>query len=398
VSLENGEGGVPVLLITGPADDLANQARLLGSDLATLALSSKVVTGPINSRPLAQASPVTLKDLGQPGGSATALKPQVAVSLDQTRLGQPVHDLRVQLKGSYTPLPSTVGGQVVISADGETIDQFAADPSGRIDRSISIPQSELRRDTELSVAVDIAGDVGQCGDFQPVTLKVDDDTTIESTPANPPDPAGFQSIPQALLPEVEVGVEPESFGDTARAVAIMEGLQRLSGPRLGAEVVPFDSAVDSSSPAILISADGWDNDKVVPPVRNSASGVIEAQRVDGGSPATLTLDPATPFASLQVGRSGNRTVLFATSENAPEQLDSLLDWLDGDVRRWAALDGTAAISLPDREPVTVDTDVVAPPDASDDSGTSVYWWIAACAGVAVGAVVIVMVILRRRRG
>jgi hypothetical protein len=112
----------------------------------------------------------------------------------------------------------------------------------------------------------------------------------------------------------------------------------------------------------------------------------------------LTLDPGTPFASLQVGRSGNRTVVFATSENAPEQLDSLLDWLDGDVRRWDALDGTAAISLPDREPVTVDTDVAASSDTPGDSGTSVYWWIAACAGVAVGGVVIAMAILRRRRG
>ena len=185
-----------------------------------------------------------------------------------------------------------------------------------------------------------------------MTLKIDDATTIDSSPADPPDPAGFQSIPQALMPKVQVGVEPESFDDTARAVSIMEGLQRLSGSRIDTEVVPLASAIDSDSPAILISADGWDDDKVVPPVRSSTDGKSKSQRIGGGSPATLTLDPATPFASLQVGRSGNRTVLFATSENAPEQLDSLLDWLDGDVRRWAALDGTAVISLPGRDPVS----------------------------------------------
>ena len=397
VSLENGEGGVPALQITGSADDLANQVRLLGSDLSQLALSSKVVTGPINSNSEVPANPATMKDLGQSGVSATAFKPQVVVDLDQTRLRQPVHDMRVQLKGSYTPLPSTIGGQVLVSVGGETIDQWAADSSGTIDRTISIPQSELRRDTKLTVAVDIAGDVGQCGDFQPVTLKVDNDTAIDATPADPPDPAGFQSIPQALMPKVQVGVEPESFDDTVRAVSIMEGLQRISGPRLDAQVVPLDSAIDSRSPAILISADGWTNDKVVPPVRSSTDGKLEVQRVGGGGPATLTLDPATPFASLQVGRVGNRTVLFATSEDAPEQLDSLLEWLDGDARRWAALDGTAAISLPDREPVTVDTETAAPPEVSEDSSASVFWWIAACAGVAIGAGVVALAIHRKRR-
>ncbi|MFI5509273.1 hypothetical protein ACIA48_17540 [Mycobacterium sp. NPDC051804] len=398
VSLYNGDGGVPALQITGAADDLANQVRLLGSNLSQLALSAKVVAGPINSTNEVPASPATLKDLGQSGVSATAFKPQVVVGLDQTRLRRPVHDMRVRLKGSYTPLPSTVGGQVLVSVDGEPVGQWAADSSGAIDRSISIPQSELRRDTKLTVAVDIAGDVGRCGDFQPVTLKIDDDTSIESTPADPPDPAGFQSVPQALMPEVQVGVEPESFDDTRRAVAIMEGLQRISGPRLDAEVVPLDSAIDSRSPAILISADGWDNDKVVPPVRSSTGGTLEVQRVGGPGAAALTLDPATPFASLQVGRAGSRTVLFATSDNAPDQLDSLLDWLDGDVRRWAALDGTAAISLPDREPVSVDTGMVASPDASQDSGISVFWWIAACAGVAIGAGVLAVAIHRRRRG
>ncbi|MGZ8815117.1 MAG: hypothetical protein ACXWZI_14315, partial [Mycobacterium sp.] len=316
VSLRGGDGGVPALQITGSADELANQVRLLSSDLSQLALSSKVVTGPINSTPSAPANPTTLRDLGQPGATATAFKPQVVIGVDQTRLGKPVRDVRVHLKGSYTPLPSTVGGQVVVSADGEAIDHWAADSSGSIDRSVNIPQSELQRYTNLSVAVDIAGDVGQCGDFQPVTLKIDDSTTIDSSPADPADPPGFQSVPQALMPKVQVGIEPESFDDTARAVSIMEGLQRISGSRIDTEVVPLASAIDSGSPAILISADGWNSDKVVPPVRSSTDGKLEVQRLGGGGPATLTLDPTTPFASLQVGRSGNRTVLFATSQDA----------------------------------------------------------------------------------
>jgi hypothetical protein len=398
VSLQGGGGGVPALQITGSADELANQVRLLNSDLSLLGLSSKVVAGPINSTSQTPANQTIIRDLGQPGVSATAFKPQVVVGLDQTRIGRPVRDVRVHLKGSYTPLPSTVGGQLVVSVGGETIDQWTADSSGEIDRSVSVPQSELQRYTKLSVAVDIAGNIGQCGEFQPVTLTIDGATTIDSSAADPPDPLGFQSVPQALMPKVQVGVEPESFDDTARAVSIMAGLQRLSGSRIDTEVVPLVSAIDSGSPAVLISADGWDNDKVVPPVRSSTDGTVEVQRIGGGSPATLTLDPATPFASLQAGRSGNRTVLFATSESAPEQLDSLLDWLDGDVRRWAALDGTAVISLPGSDPVSIDTQAAAPPEAADDSGTKPIWWITAAVGVVIGACIVALAVHRRRRG
>ena len=213
VSLRGGDGGVPALQITGPADELANQVRLLSSELSLLALSSKVVTGPIDSdsAPTAPANQSTLRDLGQPGRECDGVQTQVVVGIDQTRLGRPVRDVRVQLKGSYTPLPSTVGGQIVVSTGGETIDQWAADSSGDIDRSMSIPQSELQRYTNLSVAVDIAGNTGQCGEFQPVTLTIDGATTIDSSAADPPDPAGFQSIPQALMPKVQVGIEPESF-------------------------------------------------------------------------------------------------------------------------------------------------------------------------------------------
>ena len=42
-----GKGGIPALLISGPEDELADQARLLTSDLSKLALASKAVAGPI---------------------------------------------------------------------------------------------------------------------------------------------------------------------------------------------------------------------------------------------------------------------------------------------------------------------------------------------------------------
>jgi hypothetical protein len=46
-----GDAGVPSLLITGSANDLVNQSRLIGSDVSRLALSSKAVAGPLKSSP-----------------------------------------------------------------------------------------------------------------------------------------------------------------------------------------------------------------------------------------------------------------------------------------------------------------------------------------------------------
>ena len=61
----------------------------------------------------------TIRRLGQPGVNASALNPQIGINLDQTRLGQPVRDVRVHLIGSYTPLPNEIGGQVVASVGAQ---------------------------------------------------------------------------------------------------------------------------------------------------------------------------------------------------------------------------------------------------------------------------------------
>jgi hypothetical protein len=390
-----GQPGVPALLITGNADELTNQVRLLNSDLSQLALSAKAVAGPITPSQQPAAGEMAIKDLGQSGVSATAFKPQVIVGVDQTRLGKPVRDVRVHLRGSYTPLPSTVGGQVVVSIGDDTVDRWATESGGTIDRWVDVPNSALQRDTKLSVAVDISGNTGQCGEFQPVTLTIDGSTAIDSKAADPPEPEGFQSVPQTLMPKVEIGIEPNSFDDTARAAVIVEGLQRLSGRQLDAEVATVADAIDSELPAVIVSAAKWDNDKVVPPVRSMAGGKLDVERVGGGGAANLTLDPAVRFASLQVGRSGNRTVVFATSDNAPKELDALLRWLDSDPRRWSSLDGTAVIAQPGHDPVQVNTQAVQP--ASPAKGTSPLWWIAVGAAAVIGIGLVALVVRRGRR-
>ena len=70
-----------------------------------------------------------------------------------------------------------------------------------------------------------------------------------------------------------------------------------------------------------------------------------------GETTTLTLDPALRFGSLQTVYDDGRSMLVATSNDAPEQVDALLSWLGENVQRWSSLDGTAVIATADRQPV-----------------------------------------------
>ena len=392
--------GVPALLITGPAADLTNQARLLSSDIGRLALSSRAVAGPLRSTPQLPPDVTSLRDLGQPGVNATALAPQVSVALDQTRLGRPAHNIRVHLRGSYTPLPSSIGGQLVAAIGGEAIDRWSVDNSGTIDRWIDVPDRLLQRYTNLAVAINITGDTGQCGDFQPISLTIDGDSPVESTRAAPPVPGGFQSLPQALMPRMEVGIA-EEFDDTRRAVGILVGLQRLSALPMDTTVVSVDEAIDSPNPAVLIEAVSWTHDEVTLPVAGNSDGEITVQNVDGsGETGTLQLDPALAFGSLQTVYDGNRTLLVATSNGAPAQLDELLNWLDSDVQRWPRLMGDALIAAPARPPVVVDTSTQAelPSQAAVNEQRFPTVLVGIGAAVVVAAVLAVaLIVLRRSR-
>jgi hypothetical protein len=398
VSLQ-GLNGVRPLLVTGQGGALANQSRLLSSDMARLALSSKAVAGPLKNVPQLPADQTTLRALGQPGVTAIALSPQVSLAMDQTRLGRPAHNVRVNLRGSYTPPPSGIGGQLVATIGGQTIDSWPLDPSGAIDRWVQIPDNLLVRYTNLVVALNITGNTGRCGEFQPLTLTIDGDSAVESVAAKPPVPSGFQSLPQALLPRISVGIGADGFADTVRAVTIMAGLQRLGALPMDTAVMSVEDAVNAKEPAVLIAAGNWTDDRISLPVASQGGG--ELRLTGGGSETqTVTLDPAIEYGSLQTVYTGGRTVLIATSTDAPEQLDALLGWLNTDSRRWSKLSGDALLSVPGRDPFTVDANTSAPQENQTlRSGWPSPWWTASAvgAGVVVALALLTLRLRHRRR-
>jgi hypothetical protein len=371
-----GPNTVPALVISGESGELTNQARLVSSDISKLAVSSKAVAGPLSSTPQLPPDLTTIRKLGQPGVNATALvNPQVTIPLDQTRLGRSVHGVRVHLQGSYTPLPASISGQVLVKVGGETLSRWTTDATGRIDIWVDVPDRLLQRYTSLDVSVNAAGNTGRCGEFQPITLTIDGESAVQTSLAKPPVPGGFQALPQALMPRMEVGLE-DGFDNLRRAVLILSGLQRLSSRPFDTETTSVQDAVASPNPAVLISANGWNNGSITLPVTAGDKGAITLQDANGvGQSGTITLDPAQPFGSLQTTYAGGRTVLIATSNNAPQELDRLLGWLDADVAHWSGLTSNAVLAFPGRAPVTVTTDAAAPEAPQPADRSALYWTI-----------------------
>lgn len=400
------------LMISGPLgrSDESDMAMLFG-DLSQLAVSTRAAAESLNPRVELPGNTATLRELGLPFVKATTLQPRVSIGLDQTKWGRPVRSLRVHLQGSYTPTPDNLGGQIVASVGEETIDHWPTDGHGAIDRWINVPDRLLRRYTTLDLVLNVSNNAGPCGDFSTaglgdhlLQLTINGDSTVQSSPAVPPVPGGLQSVPQALLPKVQVGIEPHSLDDTVRAINIIVGLQRMSGIPIETSVSTVQQAIDSSNPAIVIAAAGWNHSDIVLPVAAGSSGPITINAVaSGGKPVQLELDPTLHFASLQTVFNRNRSLLVATSNGAAGQLDELLAWLNGDQKRWSRLSGVAEVFVPGQEPVSVDQPNAAGGPAAAPGSRSNFDWLWWFGGgwlvvAATGAVVILVRAWRLRRG
>ncbi len=401
-----GADGVPALLISGPPGKLTNQTRLLTDASLNMAVSAKVVAGELHPRASPPGDSTTLAQLNQPALTSMGMSPQVDIALDQTRFGHPTQGFRVHLMGTYTPIPSAFGAQLTASAGGEVIDSWPAEAAGVIDHWVNVPDQLVQRYTRLAVRVDTSGDTGQCGEFRPITLTIKGSTVVESSPAQPPIPPGFPSLPQALMPQMNVGIGTDSFADTLRATQIAVGLQRLSLVPLSTTVTSPEEALDSTDPAILVSAEGWTDKSITLPVSADDRRVTLAGLDPGDPQTTLTLDPGIKFGSLQTVFDGRRSLMIATSTGAPDQLDRLLRWLDSDSERWSRLSGSAVVAVAGEEPISVagrtPTSVYGPPESAalqDVSGMSpsmLLWWVAI--GVVVAAAIgAVAIWLRARR-
>lgn len=366
--------GSPSLLISGPGGELTNQVNLLGDDAQAYAFAPKVEAAQLPEGQKFLSDSFTLASLDRPELLTAALWPWVGVTLDQTKFGHPLENVRVHLLGSHTPLPRDVGGEVSVTVDGRTVEHWPSAEDGLIDRWVDIPDRLLRRTTKIELSVRTTGYVGECGGYSPITLRVDDDTELHTERATSPILQGFQSLPQSLMPVIQIGLGTDSFGDTVRASQIMAGLQRSSAEPLKTTVTDLKQAIDSGKPSVLISSQGWDAKAISLPFSVDQGRVEVASRDAEGKSATLVLDKDLRYGSLQTVFDGKRTLLVASSNGAPEQLDAALVWLAGKRGRWASMDGRAVIAIAGKEPLTIPNPNIELEAPLGNPETPLKWW------------------------
>lgn len=392
IGLEPTPAGAPVLRITGNETALSSQVDLFVANLDGYAAASRAIAAPDVKVPEVAQDVVSLEQLKIGSLTTSGLNHiEVPIEVNQTQLGRPIRDLSAHLFGTYVPLPPSRSGILTVSLGGTQLASAPLDSSGKFDVRADVPNNLLSRFMTLTVALDITGDF-QCGTSDASSLTVDPRSTVASHLASPPLPGGFASLPQTLLPTVDVGLGDNGLGDLRRANQLLVQMQHSSYLPLQPRVRPLTEAATDTLPAILVAADGNLPQSVRQPLASADPALLALQGVAG----------TTPYGTLQVIEQGNRTVVLATSNGEPRDLDALLGWLDADPSQFPRLTGDVLIGPRDAQPFAIGvkvTDVAAQADAEENSGIGTGAIVAIVAGTAVLAVIVVgaTVWLRRRR-
>ncbi|EYT62956.1 hypothetical protein H483_0108975 [Dietzia sp. UCD-THP] len=395
------DDAVPTVEITGDSASLGRQMRSVTSDLWSLAVAGSATLDSSTPAPRALVTEATLDELGLGSRSARSVGSVTAgFGLDQTSLGQVTGDVAVDLVGSYSPPPSDRSGLLVASAGQTVLDSWTADPTGSFDRTVTVPAGALNRYTDITVSLQTSGAGAACGVLQPLTMIIDGSSRIRLSDPATPAPAGFGSLPQALLPRLQVATGSGSLEDTARAVAILAELQTLSATPLLPEWVSTDTLVEGDVPGLLVTSESVPSDLDLP-LTLTGGRTLEVIGAREGQPATLRFYEDVDFASMQVVQDGDRALLVASTNSGSAELDRTLEWLDAEPGRWSMLAGNVLFTAPDREPVELSTAAAVDVDISQDEGTGgvrtalIIGLAVTLAGAAIAG--IVWAVTRRRR-
>lgn len=391
----------PALVVSGDGPALLDQIALVGGEAAELAVADRVSAGSLTVPPVLTADAMTLGDMGLgPVTQRGSGEVTVTIPVDQTRLGRAGSAMRVHVLGTYTPLSTGVAGSIHVAVGERDLDVRAADSSGVVDTWVDVPADSVERVTSVDVILRTTGNGDACSTGGALTLTIDSGTTV-TTSGGTPDTRGFASVPQSLMPAVDVALAQQTFANTARAITVLTGLQRLSARPLIPTVVPFDDVAGSSEPAVVVAPDGLAAfgpaaEDLRLPLGTTGTTVLTLSGEDGD--ARVTVDSSAPFASLQVLRQNDRSVVVATS-TASTQLDGLLAWLADDARRWDGLRGDVLFGTAAREPVSLSSvrESAAPAAvASGSTAPTAVWSVLVIGGIAlvVGLIAAALVYVR----
>ncbi|NED59792.1 hypothetical protein G3I15_02505, partial [Streptomyces sp. SID10244] len=143
----------------------------------------------------------------------------------------------------------------------------------------------------------------------------------------------------------------------------------------------MDTLGSSDQPGILISADGKGLPDLDLPLQSDGRTLKVVSQGDDPEESSVTLNPGVDYGALEVTRSGDRSLLVATSTDDANDLDGLLRWMSTD-KRWSSVSGDAILQVAGHDPVAVASDEVNAADAASSDQEAAWFTLT---GVIVGA-------------
>lgn len=387
------------LRLNGNADELYDQARLLTDATLPLAVDTEVTASGFGDVPNLSKDVATLQELGITQlTSESVARTSVTLGIERSRLRTYLQSMDLHITGTYTPLPPQNAGQITFSIGDTVLDSLTTDDTGIIDREFNVPGDLVNRYTAIVVEFTSTGDVN-CGVTQPVGLNIDSDSLVTSQHSDVPVLNGFRSLPQSFQPRVDVAFADPSVQELSRAVSVVLGIQSMSSQRIRPHLVNWDEAVASERPTIFIDAAGAKTDQV-PSYLAQQGQTLEItskndQNADGEQlTRSLQTNAALVVGSIQAvwDADKKRTVIVASSQDSPAELDALISWMGEDRERWSDLNGDLIVKVRDREPLQLTT-----VEAPDQPGRSATVFIAIGVSLVVIALIVAAVVSVSRR-
>ena len=384
----------PDLVISGSS--LSDQIAGLTSDLSQIAQSSSATFSGANTPVTLAPSVFTLADLGL-GSLASTGAGTVAVSfgLDQARLGGRPSKLGFDLRATYTPLPSSIGGLLGLYAGSTLVASWPTSRSGQLRTHVDVPARDLTRFTTFSLNLSLTGNTGQCGDQVTDTLTIDPQSSVSVDLATS-GLVGFQSLPQSLVPTFDVAIAADDFTSLVRTNDIVDGLQRETSIPLSPQLVTPAEALAARVPALVVYPTSDAPASVDLPLRHAdASQYTES--APAGTTASGSVTAPVLLGCIQVADdvAHQRVLVVATSaDGSGALLDRVLTWLDASPDRWFGLTGNVVASAATGDPFTLSIGVPEHHASSSTISTAVI--VAVSVGV-VGVLALLLLGLAARR-
>ncbi len=395
--------GVPMLTISGPAEELASAASALAAPELGLA-GAPEATAMSDVRKSYQTTSLTLTDLGAAKPTLVGLgRLEYVVSVGQDAFGGPTSGFAIHLEGAHTPPQE--GGLLTASLlwNGQLVESQAL--SGETDTYVAdttIPAQLVERSNSLTIRLDASPPGGNCesGAALPAQLDILGATsTVTATPGQSL-PEGFVRYPQAfgttLLTTFGSG---EITPDLIRTgCAMVVSLQRATAQRMNIELTDFAQFLASTSTGMVIGATPEDADALQAPLRFEEFRQISDAETD----FTVTVD--APFAALEAFESTGRNVLMLGSTAPTSQAQSLLDQLAEEAQNglfgWFGLSGNILVAQPGYDEITaLDLNTIVPQETVLQERAQLPIWLFVVAGLLLLLIIgrVVLVRARRRR-